>query len=116
MSPLTRWLRRHVYRVQGHSMWPWAGPGDYLLIVACHTRHLRTGTVVVIEHPAIGVIVKRIERVTDEGHIALRGEATSSSASEALGLVHRDRIIGRVWHRVRVRPQPKRRSRPSLHV
>jgi hypothetical protein len=87
-------------------MWPWAAPGDYLLLVRCRARHIRRGTVVVFRHRDLGILVKRIAGVAADQQVVVKGDAAASSSPQAIGAIAREQIIGRVWLRVRGRATP----------
>lgn len=72
---------------------------DYVVSLRWPRRYLRPGRVVVIRHPALGTIIKRIAEIRADGCIALSGDNPASTSREAMGWVTPDRVIGQViWH------------------
>ena len=69
--------------------------GDYVLTHKLW-RKLSVGDVVVVQHPELGVIVKRILKVQDD-EILLTGDNVHASASpERMGQVNYKHVLGRV--------------------
>jgi nickel-type superoxide dismutase maturation protease len=107
-----RWPLLRV-EVAEHSMLPALRPGDWLL--ACRTRRIRPGQVVLAWHPARPglLLVKRaVRRVEGGWWLASDNPAAGAVDSGRFGPVPEDKIVGRVLGRY----WPCRRtpSRPSL--
>ncbi len=86
------------FRVRGRSMIPAVCPGDY--VVCWRFHRYRVGHLVVVEHPALGVIVKRIlaHQIDAAGASTYRlsGDSPLSSSTEAIGAVGPNHLLGRV--------------------
>ena len=53
---------------------------------------LQPGMVVMVDHASIGLTIKRILSVTDDGAVKLRGDGPLSAPSVDLGTVPADRV------------------------
>lgn len=82
-----------VVKVRGKSMAPTLAPGDYLIVTKA--RAIRSGFVILVNHPKFGVIVKRVTSVSNR-LIELEGDGPESTTSDALGEVALANVIGRV--------------------
>ena len=90
-----------VFRVRGHSMAPDLKDGDFAVFRRlAGNAPLRPGSIVLVDHPGLGLIVKTLGPVDDDGRFSLSGKSSLSSAPEAMGTVARDAIMGRVVGRV----------------
>ena len=74
-------------------MSPTLAPGDYLIITKART--LRSGFVVLVDHPKYGTIVKRVKTVNPNS-VHLEGDSPESTGSEDMGAIPQDLIKGRV--------------------
>lgn len=93
-----------VFRVQGESMRPGLSEGDF--VVALRRRRLpRPGERVVLDHPGYGILVKRVEATSPDGHLRCGGDNPASIDASRLGWVTGDRVLGIVCFAVR-RPTP----------
>lgn len=64
---------------------------------------LKTGDVVVINHPRFNTIIKRIAEISPEGALRLEGDNPASTDTESLGWQPPSKVIGKViWH---IRPR-----------
>ncbi len=89
------------YKVTGDSMLPSYCSGDYVLTSRFNAFTFKVGDVLVVRHARYGNIIKRIERVEEDGSTFLiAGDNTlSSTDSDALGLVSIKQVLGKViWH------------------
>lgn len=90
-----------IIRVQGESMSPLYESGDYLLAATWFfVRRLRDGDVVVFTDETVGLMVKRIRAVTDEGFY-MEGMNSRSVSTESMGLVTAERIQAKVFYAIR---------------
>lgn len=80
-----------LIRIRGWSMAPVLPHGSYALFRA--KRTVRTGDIVLADHPVLGPIVKSVRRQTPAGYI-LEGRSPASIGSAALGVIPRDGIVG----------------------
>jgi nickel-type superoxide dismutase maturation protease len=88
------WLR---IGFTGPSMLPTLRPGDHLLVR--RNAPVRVGDIVAARRPdrRLLVVVKRVERVTDDGRWWLRGDnAAASDDSRVFGPVGLHDLVGRV--------------------
>ena len=56
------------------------------------TGRVRPGVVVLVDHPLLGLMIKRVLTVTPDGSVTLRGDGALSAPSVDLGVVAADRI------------------------
>lgn len=86
-----------VVRVVGSSMAPTLRDGDFVLALGgLWSRGPRPGDVVLVEHPELGLIVKRVLARLASGALRLVGDGVSSSPTESLGDVSSSALRGRV--------------------
>lgn len=96
-----------LFRVSGNSMVPAFTHGDYVLTHRFGLGGPGVGDVVVVDHPVLGTVIKRIQSVSSTGNLKLAGDnRIESTAAEKLGSVSPDRVLGKVWCRI-ARPAPK---------
>ncbi|MEM7469441.1 MAG: S24 family peptidase [Pseudomonadota bacterium] len=88
-----------LIKVVGSSMQPHYRDGDYVLVSPYHASAPRVGDDVVCRHPSIGVVIKRIAKVS-ERQIFFQAVNRLGMSPEALGWVSRKAIIGRVRKRI----------------
>lgn len=85
-----------ILRIQGGSMMPEYQNGDFVLIA--RTRYPKIGDVIVFHNRLYGTLVKRIEKITEQG-IYVIGTGENSLDSRRLGPVNPDKVQGKViWH------------------
>ena len=85
-----------VLRIQGESMSPEYQTGDFVLIV--RRAHPKIGDVIVFHNQLYGLLIKRVEKVTEQG-IYVIGTGEHSLDSRRLGPVSPDKVQGKViWH------------------
>ncbi|TVU68450.1 MULTISPECIES: hypothetical protein [Cobetia] len=98
-----RWFKS--YRLHGHSLAPHL-PQHSLVISMRWLNHWRLplGSTVVVEHPQLGQLVKRLHRIDENGRLWLRGEHPDGLSSEQMGPVSRHCIKGRVIFSVAATP------------
>jgi len=97
-------LRR--FRIEDESMLPTLEPGDYVLVNrwAYRVRPPRRGDLVVVRDPELSdrFLVKRVSETEASTQIPLEGDnAAVSRDSRAFGAVPLDRIVGKVWLRLK---------------
>ena len=99
-------LRRcgvRVVRIEGNSMAPTLLPGDVGVFVrygAGFSRPKR-GHVALIDHPRLGMIVKRVTGRRQDDQIEVRGDSVASAPAIDLGPLPADRAWGRLLWRMR---------------
>ena len=92
-----------ILKVTGESLSPFFVQGDYVLVVKIPfvLRRIKPGDVVVFRHPAYGVMIKRLERFSEDGEeLFVLGTHPESNDSRNFGLVPRHWIIGKVTWRI----------------
>lgn len=86
-----------IVKVRGRSMHPTLASGDYLICTKARLqKHLRSGFVVVVDHPRLGQIVKRIKSIEVNG-LRLMGDGPESTHSDTIG------DVPLCWVKARVR-------------
>lgn len=73
-------------------MRPQFTPGDFVLGLRWPGMRLRVGQVVLAEHPALGLLIKRVAQLSSEG-ARLSGDNTQSTSSADLGIVPAARLL-----------------------
>lgn len=96
-----------LHKVTGDSMRPGYCSGDYVLAFRRAASEFKVGDVVVLAHPALGRIIKRIKRVETNAMLAIEGDNHARSTdSEVLGRVSVRQVIGKVIWRISPRALP----------
>lgn len=73
---------------------------DYVLIFRWRFSRYRPGDVVVVRHPSLGTIIKRIVERDAQGRLLLAGDNPASTDSASIGWQPQDRLLGSVWWRL----------------
>jgi len=94
----------HRVAVEGRSMAPTLGAGDWLLVDPAAYRDHRpaVGDIVVAPDPRepARLLVKRVAVVGADGSVELRGDALDASTdSRAFGPLPSEAVMGRAWAR-----------------
>ena len=94
------------FRVEDESMRPTLEPGDYVVVNrwAYRVRRPRQGDLVVVRDPHVAdrFLVKRVSDATAATHVQLAGDNVATSRdSRVFGAVPVERIIGKVWLRLK---------------
>jgi nickel-type superoxide dismutase maturation protease len=92
-----------LLKVTGESLSPFFEQGDYILLVKIPfvLRHLAPGDVIVFRHPAYGVMIKLLERISENGEeFYVLGSHPDSNDSRSFGPVPRHWVIGKVIWRI----------------
>ena len=85
-------------------MSPGLMPGDFVCALRWPSWGLRAGQRVLVRHPRLGLIVKRIHACEANG-VWLKGDASSSDSTAAMGLQGYERVLGRLlWTVKKKRP------------
>ncbi len=93
-----------IFKVTGESMLPGLRCGDYVF-ARKRPKQLLAGDLVVVDHDRFGVIVKRIKAALGNNQYTLIGDNPSvSTSSEAIGVIGRNHVVGKVIFRIK-RPQ-----------
>ncbi|MDJ0779328.1 MAG: S24/S26 family peptidase [Gammaproteobacteria bacterium] len=91
-----------LIRIQGDSMRPEYRCDDYVVIARPLWRRIRAGDDVVVRHPVLGTIFKRIESLAGD-RLRLTGLDSRSTPSDEIGSVARTDVLGRVILHIRAR-------------
>ncbi len=85
-----------IVKIRGASMRPTLSPGDYLILTKARSwsQSLRSGFVVVVDHPKFGVIVKRVKSINGDS-LQLEGDGPESTDTAAMGDVPLALVKGR---------------------
>jgi len=81
------------------SMYPLFNNNDYIVAMNWLFMRFRPGQAVLVSHPSLGLIIKRIVTV-ESNHYKLVGDHSYSISSEKMGWIKRAQIIGRVIFRI----------------
>lgn len=101
-----------LLKVTGESLSPFFVQGDYVLVVKIPyiLRRLKPGDVIVFIHPAYGVMIKRLERLSDNGEeLYVLGSHPESTDSRIFGMVPRRWVTGKIIWRI-AKPKSQDRS------
>jgi signal peptidase I len=87
-----------LFKVSGKSLEPIYQEGDFVLTskIPFYIRAPRTGDFIVFRHVRLGVLIKRIERVTPAGALYVTGTRPSSHDSDDFGVIAPADVIGKV--------------------
>lgn len=89
-----------IFRVTGDSMSPNLHNGDYV-ITQRWWYSLKEGDIVVVQHPDLGVVIKRILRRVPNGLFLQGDNLIRSTTTERMGLVSDGDVLGRVAWRIK---------------
>lgn len=84
-------------------MYPVFQPNDYVVISPRLFSAYKIGDIVVAQHSTFGLIIKRIIDINQQQQISLAGENPASSSSQAIGLISKKQLVGRVIWRIAAR-------------
>lgn len=91
-----------LLKVRGSSLWPDFREGDYVLAAGtpCPGVRIKVGDVIVFDQPGYGTLLKRVQRVLEDGQaFDVRGTQIASTDSRNFGPVSKTRVSGKViWH------------------
>ena len=93
-------FRLKIHRVSGHSMCPAMTHNDYVVCGLWPGYRISVGCVVVVAHPILHVIVKRVKCIDNIGRLALSGDHICSTSTDTMGWVDAHHVIGRVIFRI----------------
>lgn len=86
-----------IVRVSGDSMQPSLLDGDFVVVLTWPKKALRTGQVVVVTCPHLGILIKRVQEILPNGEFFLSGDNTAASlATEKMGRFNSQGVIGKV--------------------
>ena len=93
-----------VVRVRGTSMLPRLRGDDYVIAINLPWLTFNPGHTVLVLHPSLGLIIKRIFTVKANECFTLVGDHPSSLSSEQIGRIKRAQIVGRVVYHIASTP------------
>lgn len=98
-----------ILRVSGVSMAPTLSDGDYVLALSHKVcaQPPAVGSVIVVRHPDLGVLVKRVVAV-EGGRIAIDGDNPTSLDRSGLGSIKASQVLGRALLRIPKKGLPQR--------
>jgi len=79
-------------------MAPTLQDGDYVL--CWPARKFNVGRVFIINHSDLGLIIKRLERVADDGRLIFAGDNPVSNSGHILGTVEKARVKSRAFVKI----------------
>jgi signal peptidase I len=87
-----------LFKITGKSLEPIYDEGDFVLVskIPFLVRQPRRGDIVVFRHPRLGIMIKRVERVTDRRELYVSGTRPSSHDSDDFGVIPFTDVIGKV--------------------
>ena len=88
-----------VFRVSGDSMSPTIVNGDYVL-AGKYKSNPNKGNIAVIEHPSLGILIKRIDQVGEDGKAFVSGDNDFSTPQRIIGPIYKDWIKYQVRWRI----------------
>jgi len=74
-------------------MAPTLQDGDYVITLPVRTYHV--GRVFIIDHSELGLIIKRLERVSMDGRLIFAGGNPVSNSGDILGKIEKARVRAR---------------------
>lgn len=91
-----------LLKIRGHSLYPDYREGDFVLMagVPFPSGKVRAGDVIIFQKPGYGRLIKRVQRVLDDGQsYDVRGTQVDSTDSRNFGPVQKTEVLGKViWH------------------
>ena len=89
-----------IARVRGKAIEPNLPVGSIALFRRRKAKAIQRGDVVLVDHPDLGRIVKKVSAVGRKGNVHLQGMSGSSGDGEASGRVPREAVLGRFVRRL----------------
>ena len=87
-----------ILRISGDSMSPDYQDGDFVLLMKLIRGRIKGGDVVIFENKLYGTLIKRVDKISDEGFYVI-GTRENSLDSRRLGPVNPNVVQGKViWH------------------
>jgi len=88
-----------IHKIQGESMLPVFKPNDFVVSFARCSSHYKKNDVVIVQHPTLGKIVKRIISIKQKSVMLVGDNIFQSTSTQAMGSQPLSHIRGRViWH------------------
>ena len=91
-----------LLKVAGDSLLPEFQEGDFVLVsrIPFLLSPIKAGDVVAFRHPMYGTLIKRVERVAEDGEsLFVVGTHPNSVDSRQFGAIRREEAIGKLlWH------------------
>jgi hypothetical protein len=97
-----------IIRISGRHLEPSLPNGSFALFRS--VKRVKRDDIVLVDHPELGLIVRKVAAVSLKGRIGLRGISRADAGERRLGNVDPDRVVGKLAMRVGGR---KGRSRAS---
>jgi signal peptidase I len=92
-----------LFKITGKSLEPIYNEGDFVLVskIPFLVRQPRRDDIVVFRHARLGILIKRVERVTDRRELYVSGTRPSSHDSDDFGVIPFTDVIGKVIGRIK---------------
>jgi len=74
--------------------------GDFVLSFARVFSPYKANDIVVVRHPKLGNIIKRIQKIDSNKRVRLIGDNALSTSSDEIGWQEPDTVLGRVVWRI----------------
>ena len=87
-----------IARVRGKGVEPVLPSGSIGLFR--HRKGVRRGDVILVDHPELGRIVKKVTAVGRKGNVHLKGMSSHATEGEAIGKVPLEAVLGRFVRRL----------------
>ncbi len=87
-----------LIKTAGHSMAPVLKDGDYVLAFTGFiwpALRFIPGRVYLINHPDLGLLIKRLSRETPQGRLIFAGDNPASNSGHILGDIEKARVTAR---------------------
>ena len=92
-------LHLGIHKIQGESMLPVFKHNDFVMSFSYCKTHYKINDVVIIQHPTLGKIVKRILSIEQKSVMLVGDNLPQSTSTQAMGSQPLSHIQGRViWH------------------
>ena len=92
-------LHLGIHKIQGESMLPVFKHNDFVVSFSCCNSHYKINDVVIVQHPTLGKIVKRIISIEQKSVMLVGDNLLQSTSTQAMGSQPLSHIQGRVlWH------------------
>jgi phage repressor protein C with HTH and peptisase S24 domain len=92
-------LHLGIHKIQGESMLPVFKHDDFVVSFSCCNSHYKINDVVIVQHPTLGKIVKRIISIEKKSVMLVGDNLQQSTSTQSIGPQPLSHIQGRViWH------------------
>lgn len=85
-----------VFKVQGSSMAPTVNSNDFVLCWQQRKVRFKVGDLVVVDHPDLRFLVKRIVAMDSQLGVLVEGDNPASFSCHQLGWLREERLLGKI--------------------